>query len=1092
MRFFPVLLAFLFLAAGCAPAGQQAFAQTGEPDAPRPGAQTDSSYFQGMDYRMVGPYRGGRSTAVTGVPGRPHTYLMGTTGGGVWRTTDLGKSWTNISDGYFGGSIGAVNASKAAPNVIYVGTGSACIRGNTSTGHGVYKSTDGGRSWQFAGLPETGQIGDIQIHPEDPDLVYVAALGHAFGHNEERGVYRSENGGETWERVLHVSDSTGAVDLSMNPSNPRKIYASMWSGVRKPWAIYSGSENGGLYKTTDGGEEWRKLSSGLPKGLVGKSGVTVSPADPSRVWAIIEAKEPEGGIYRSDDHGRTWKRVNRNRKLRQRAYYYMHIQADPQDPNTVYALNTGLYKSVDGGESFESYEVPHGDVHDLWIRPNDPTEMVVANDGGGQVSVDRAESWSTMYNQPTAEMYSVTVDNQFPYRVYGPQQDNSTISLPNWNSGGVSPKQYWEAVGGCETGPISLDPDDPSTVYAGCYGGVIARHNRETQQTRNVMVYPQLQLGQAPKDLKERFQWVSPIQVSQHNPSTVYHASQRLHRTRDGGMTWETISSDLTTDDPMHQEFGGGPLTNEGTGVEVYGTIFALTESPHQQGTLWAGTDDGRIHITRDGGGEWTEVTPADLPEGATVNRIEASPHQPGEAYAAVFRYREDDYSPYLFHTDDYGASWESLADGENGIPAGYPVRVVREDPEREGLLYAGTEFGMFFSTDDGATWEPLQLNLPTTPITDLKVHRGDLVVATQGRSFWVLDELGPLRQLTEDVREGGQHLFEPAAAHRISVNPGGEGRWPEGPPNGASIFYSFDERPEGEVTMEIVAPDGTVMRRLTSDSTKTVGPPDYRMAGMEVAERQRFEAKRVHTDAAAAERFEDQQFVEEEEGPLTKQAGMNQYVWNLRTPPLATPDRSVTWGYTGGVKAVPGTYEVRMTVNGETQTRSFEVKKDPRLTDVTQQGLRKQFTLATDIAGTLQEVYAAIERVRLMREHMLAVAGQAERAGYSDDLIDRVVALSEKLSAIEQAMIQTRNESGQDMINYPPQLDNQIAYLYGHVAEPEGSPTDGARQRYQDLQEQWARVRSRLNEAVEQDVQAFNERVEDLDVPPVPTTLAN
>ncbi len=1051
----------------------------------------DSTFFQSMKYRMIGPFRGGRSTAVTGVPDKSNHYLMGTTGGGVWQTADAGQTWRNVSDGHFGGSIGAVDVAEADPSVVYVGTGSACIRGNTSTGRGAYKSMDGGQSWTFIGLEEAGQIGDVQIHPKDANLVYVAALGHPFGKNEERGVYRSKDGGDSWEKVLFLSDSTGAVDLAMNPRNPRVMYAAMWRGERKPWVILSGSEEGGIYKTTDGGDTWKKLGGGLPEGLVGKSAVTVSPADPNRVWAIIEAKEPNGGVYRSDDAGKSWTRVNRDRDLRQRAYYYIHINADPQDPNTVYVLNVGMHKSVDGGKTFERIEVPHGDVHDLWIRPDDPQHMVVANDGGGQVSLNGGQSWTTYYNQPTAEMYSVTVDNGFPYRVYGPQQDNSTISVPAWTEGGVSPEQFWRAIGGCETGPIALDPDDPSVVYAGCYGGTITRHDEETNATRNVMVYPQLQLGQIPNQLKERFQWVSPIVVSQHDPQTIYHASQHVFRTRDDGHSWERISPDLSTNNPMHQEAGGGPITNEATGVEVYGTVFALTESPHDSSTLWAGTDDGRMHITQNGGESWQEITPGRMPRGGTVSKIEVSPHTAGTAYAAVYRYREDDFSPYIFKTEDHGGSWTSLTEGENSIPDDHPVRVVREDVEREGLLYAGTEFGLFVSFDDGESWQPMQLNLPTTPVTDLKVHGNDLVVATQGRSFWIMDDLAPLRQMTDEIAEAERHLFEPSAAHLVSPAAGGDGTWPDGPPNGAVIHYYFAERPDTTVTLEILDEDGTLLRTFTSDSAKTTGPEPNVMADMEAAERERFEAQKVHAEVAEAERFEQQQFVQEEEGPLPKKAGMNQFVWNLRLPGVDMVDGAITWGFTGGAKVVPGRYQIRLTADGQTMTQPLVVEKDPRLDDVSQEDLEEQFALATDIASTLGDVHEAIRRIRSTRSQVLAVATFAEEMGRSTDLIPRADSVAEALTAVEEDLIQRRAESFQDVINYSPQLDNQFAYLYGFVAGPDGRPTDGARQRYEDLQQEWNAVQQRLETVMQEDVAAFNAAVEELDLPPVPAATS-
>ncbi|HVE80386.1 MAG TPA: hypothetical protein VNA89_16085, partial [Gemmatimonadaceae bacterium] len=687
-------LAFALAAMACALPAQRTRA-AGRAPATAPAVAHDTLLYNGLRFRQIGPFRGGRSTAVTGVADRPHTYFMGSTGGGVWKTEDAGHSWVNVSDGFFGGGVGALDVADADPNVIYAGTGSACIRGNVSAGHGAYKSTDGGKTWRFVGLPNAGQIGAIEVHPTDPDLVYVAALGHAFGKNRERGVFRSKDGGKSWEHVLFVNDSTGAVDVTLNPRNPRVIYAGVWRAERKPWTMISGGGEGGVYQSTDGGDTWKKLGGGLPEGIVGKVGVTVSAANPERVWAIVEA-EPAGGVYRSDDGGKTWTRTNAENKLRQRAWYYTHIVADPQDENTVYALNTGFYRSVDGGKTFDSFELPHGDVHDLWINPRDNKLMVVADDGGAQVSLTSAKGWSTYYNQPTAELYDAVVDNGFPYRVYSSQQDNTSISVPAWaGTSTLHPMQNWGYASGCETGPVALHPDHPEVIYGGCYGGAINRMDARTGERRNVVVYPQLQLGQAAKDLRERFQWVAPILVSRHDPNVVYHASQRVHRTRDGGTSWETISGDLTTNNPAHQAAAGGPLNNDVTGVEIYNTIFALAESPADARELWAGSDDGRVHVTRDGGASWQDVTPRNMPPLGTVNRIELSPHKPGRVYLAVQRYRLDDFKPYVFRSEDGGKAWTLLTDGTNGVPATHPVRVVREDPAREGLLYAGTEFGV-------------------------------------------------------------------------------------------------------------------------------------------------------------------------------------------------------------------------------------------------------------------------------------------------------------------------------------------------------------------------------------------------------------
>lgn len=1012
----------------------------------------DSTLFDDLDYRMIGPFRGGRVTAVTGLAEKPSTYYMGTTGGGVWKTTNDGQDWYNISDGDFDvASIGGIDVANSDPNVIYVGTGSACMRGNIQTGRGVYKSTDGGDSWSFVGLPDAGLIGKVAVHPKDPEVAYVAAVGQPFGDNEQRGVFRTTDGGDNWEKVLYVSDSTGVVDLALNPNNPREIYAGLWNGQRKPWTMISGSTEGGIYKSTDGGDNWERLSDGLPNGVVGKTSVTVSPSDPSRVWALVEAPRPNGGLYRSDDRGKTWTQVNDNRKHLQRAWYYTHIYADPKDENTVYSLNTRFYKSVDGGKSFEAKDVPHGDVHDLWLNPEQPDRMVVGNDGGAQVTVDGADTWSTMYNQPTAELYSVTVDDEFPYRVYGPQQDNSTIRLPAWSEGTVHPKTNWTSVGGCETGPVALHPDRPHLIYSGCYGGHLSRWNEETGQSRNVMVYPQLQLGQAPRTLRERFQWNSPIEVSPHDPDVVYHASHRIWRSTDQGMTWNRVSDDLTTDTEEHQDFSGEPITKDNTGVEVFNTVFSLQVSPHSAETIWAGTDDGRVWLSRNEGGQWNEITPEALPEYGTVQRIEVSPHDPGTAYIAVHRYRLDDWAPYVFRTTNYGDSWSRIATGDRGIPDDSPVWVVREDPEQEGLLYAGTEFGLHVSFDDGEHWQSLQQNLPVTRVPDLKVKEQDLVVATHGRSFWILDDLAPLRQLTEDVAGADVHLFAPSSAYLASSSGDDtadmENRAPAGDPGGATLDYAFAEAPDTTVTLEIVQSDGSVVRSFTSDSS------------------------------AAEDRGDP---------VLSAEAGHNRFQWPLRADGVDTVDDAIIWGFTGGPKVPPGTYTARLaTADGDTLTESFDVQMDPRLEDVSGADLQAQYNLATAIRDSTTAVYDAIRTLRSVRKQVNTVAENASEAGH-DGLTVQADSIAKTLTSIEEDLMQTNNESHQDPLNFPPRLDNQYAYLYGYVAGPDGPPTSAARTRFEDLNEQWEPIRTRLQRVLDTDVAQFNREVQSLETQPV------
>ncbi len=1014
-------------------------------------AVVDTAMLAGLEYRSIGPARGGRVTAVSGVAGKPLSYFMGSTGGGVWRTDDAGVNWRNVSDGHFSSaSVGAIAVADSDPNVVWVGMGSACIRGNTSQGDGVYRSVDGGRNWSHVGLPEAGQIGRIAVHPRDPDVAYAAVLGHPFGPNPERGVYRTRDGGASWERVLFVSDSTGAVDVAFDPSNPRILYAGMWRAERKPWTMISGAEEGGIYKSSDSGDTWVRLEGGLPEGLVGKTAVTVSPAKPDRVWVLIEAPDGKGGVYRSDDAGESWTQINTNRNLQQRAWYYTHIYADPVDENTVYALNVSFWKSVDGGRSFESIGVPHGDTHDLWIHPMDTEIMVIGNDGGAQVSMNGGDSWSTMYNQPTAEFYRVFVDDRFPYRVYGSQQDNSTISLPSLGIGGLTPFEHWRSAGGCESGHIAIDPRDPDVTYAGCYGGSISRVNYRTGAFRQILVYPQLQLGQAPKTLRYRFQWNAPIRLSPHDPDVLYHASQFVHRSTDGGDSWETISPDLTRNDTTRQDFAGAPITMDNTGVEVYGTIFSLEESALEQGVLWAGTDDGRIHVSRNAGGTWTEVTPSRMPEWGTVNAIELSEHAEGRAFAAVHRYREDDFRPYVFRTDDYGESWKLITD-DNGIAEHHFVRAIREDPIRRGLLYAGTEYGMYVSFDDGSSWQSLQLNLPVSPITDLQVQRGDLVVATQGRSFWILDDVSPLRQL--ELGGDGEEplLFRPADAYRARVSGGG----PEGRPSGAILYYYLPEQTEQAVAVEIMDAAGEVLRTYTWE-------PEAEGSDEETG----FE-RTLEGDSIAGGQ------------------GLHRANWDLRLGRPDLVDEAVIWGFTGGPQVVPGSYQVRLTMGDWSDTASFEVLPDPRL-DLGSEARAAQFELMIRIRGSLQESHRAVERVRAVRAQLKDRAERAKEAGFGDDLPALADSAVESLTRIEERLFQTKNESGQDPLNFPPMLDNQLAYVYGYVGFSDGAPTAGAEGRYEDLAEELEGLLAELEEALSGPVARFNEALEEREVPAI------
>lgn len=1031
----PALLPALLSASLSAPLSAQ----------PRPAVTVDTALYAGLTYRMIGPFRGGRSTAVTGVAGQPHLYYMGSTGGGVWKTDDAGTRWTNLSDGFFGGSIGAIDVADSDPNVLYVGTGSADIRGNASQGRGVWKSTDAGRSWAFTGLPESGAIRRLAIHPTNPDVVWLAALGHPFGRNAERGIFRTKDGGKTWDKVLFLNDSTGASDVVVNPANPRILYAAMWRAERKPWTMISGSREGGVYKSTDGGDSWSKLGGGLPSGLTGKIGLTVSPANPDRLWAIIEA-EPEGGVYRSDDAGKTWTRTNSENSLRQRAWYYTRIEADPQDDNTVYALNTGLYRSVDGGKTFTPIDVPHGDTHDLWINPANPRLMVLGDDGGAVVSLTHGRSWSSMNAQPTAEFYDVAVDNGFPYRVYSAQQDNTSISIPAWSGPNVlHPMNEWRYASGCETGPVALHPDRPEVVWGGCYGGAINRWDQATDDRRNMVAYPQLQLGQAAKDLKYRFQWVAPIVVSRHDPNVVYHGAQLVLRSRDGGMTWEEISPDLTTNTRAHQEASGAPINNDITGVEIYNTIFAIAEDPKDARTLWAGTDDGRLHITRDGGRSWQEITPPGMPALGTVENIDLSAHQDGRAWVAVQKFRLDDPRPYIFRTDDYGRSWRQVT---AGLPAASPVRAVREDPVKDGLAYAGTEHGLFVTFDGGTSWQSLQLNLPVTPVADLRVHRNDLVVATQGRSLWILDDLTPLHQAATVARTAAAHLYKPRDAYRVQVGGGGAGGVEHAPdplPNGALIHGFLRQAATAEVTLEVVDGRGRVVRAFTSDTAKA---------------RQR------------------------QLPPLPTKAGMFRVTWDLTYAGPTPVKGQVVWGYSGGVKAPPGEYTVRLTANGVTMAHAFRLLADPRLTTLTQADYEEQFRLGSAIRDSINVVQQALETIRAVREQAQRAVEQAARISQEGVVRPAVDSLTGKLGGVELEFSQVKSQSGQDPIRFAGKLDNQLMELYGFVTGsdgyiaggPKGRPAPAAAARLNDLGKELAPVSGRLRTILERDVAALNE----------------
>ena len=995
-----------------------------------------SEALKDMEYRMAGPYRGGRVTAVTGVTGRPFTYYFGSTGGGVWKTTDAGQTWNNVTDGFVkASSIGAVAVSESDPNVVYVGTGSACPRGNISPGDGVYKSTDSGKTWIHIGLKDAGQISDIQIHPGNPDIVYAGVLGNLFGPSEERGIFRSTDGGDNWEKILYVNDKTGVSALSMDSHNSRILYAAFWQAERKPWTLIDGGPDGGIYKTSDGGDNWNKMDLPL-SGNIGRIGIDVSGANPEKVYVVVETDtETQGGIYRSDNGGESFARVNREHKLRQRAWYYNHIIADPVDENTVYVLNVGFHKSIDGGKNWTDISVPHSDNHSLWISPDNNRIMVNGNDGGANVSFNGGETWSTQLNQPTAEFYRVAVDNQFPYRLYGAQQDNTTLSVPSWSPGGVSPIEHWYAVGGGESGHIAVHPENPDIIYAGNYIGQITRMNRSEGHTRDVVAYPQMHDGMAPRDIRYRFQWNAPIRISPHNHDILYHASQYVHRSADGGQSWEVISPDLTSNKDEYHDIPGGPVQHDHTGVELYTTIFAFEESPHKAGLLWAGSDDGLIHISLDNGENWKNITPPQMPEEGTVNSIDLSAHSPGRANVAVYRYRDNDPSPYIFQTDNYGENWALLTDGSNGIPGNFFVRVVREDPVKKGLLYAGTEFGMFISFNNGEQWQPFQLNLPVVPITDMLIHQNDLVISTQGRSFWILDNLTPVQDMTPEILDKTAFLFKPRNAYRTQARGFRGGTAPESPPYGAVFYYYLKEKPETPVSLEVLDTEGDVIRSFDSETKSG--------------------------DAVA------------------NSSGLNRFVWNFSYPAPEVNEGSVmSLARVRGAVAPPGKYSVRLKVGETEQVQDFEIVRDPRWS-ATDADLADQFQLALDVGNHLEMSHKAIRQIRSIREQAEFILDKTKDKEYHGTLKSSFETLDKKLDTIEGSLIQTMNESGQDPINYPPKIDNQFAYLMSIVNSQDSKPTSGCYERFEDLKKEFQPLKDQLDSILEKDLKEFNRLLE-------------
>jgi photosystem II stability/assembly factor-like uncharacterized protein len=1022
------IISFLLLSS------DSAFAQKKKQNA-TPAPQFDTVLIEAMQWRLVGPFRGGRAGTVDGVRGNPNLYYMGTAGGGVWRTNDAGNTWECISDGFFGGSIGAVAVAPSDPNVIYVGEGEQTVRGNVSSGWGLWRSTDAGKSWKHIGLKGSEHIGRIRVHPNDPDLVYVAAMGNLWKPNDVRGVYRSKDGGQTWESILFESDKAGAVDLILDPNNPRIIYASTWDIKRNGYRMDSGGPGSHLWKSTDGGDSWEKLTNnpGLPKGVWGIVGITVSPVNSDRLWAIIENEN--GGVFRSDDAGKTWTKVNEDRALRQRAWYYSRIHADTQNEDMVYVLNVGFWRSKDGGKTFESISTPHVDHHDIWIDPDNGSRMAIADDGGAQVSNDGGANWTTYHNQPTAQFYRVVTDNHFPYRIYGAQQDNSTVRIYHRTDGRSITERDWEPSAGGESAHLAPDPVNPDIVYGGTYKGYMMRLDHRTGQVRSTNVWPDNPAGSGAEVMKYRFNWNFPVFFSPHDPKKLYAGSNHLHVTTNEGQSWQVISPDLTRADPETIKSSGGPVTQDNTGVEYYATIFAAVESPYEKDLIWAGSDDGLLHVTRDGGRTWSDVTPPMSPKLNMMNCIDVNPFVKGGAYVAASHYKFGDYTPYLYKTTDYGQTWELIT---AGIDPNHYTRAIRADPNRPGLLYAGTEWGMYVSFDDGKNWRPFQLNLPIVSIRDLHVRDNGLIAATHGRSFWMIDDLTPLHQLNDDIAARDFYLYQPKPSYRMAQAGGGrtdDKREGTNHPNGV-IFHFFIKNytDDAKVTLEILEANGDSIQSFSNKA-------------------------------------------KEKSLQLSVKKGGNRFVWDMRYPGFkdfpgmvlyASPNR--------GPKAMPGTYRARLTVNDQSVEQTFEIVKDPRLPN-TAEDYRRQFEFLIQVRDKVSEAHQAILDIRAVRKDIGNAKEKLKQDADFGEIIKLADELDKKLDAIENTIHQTKNKSNQDALNYGIRLNNRLAFLMADQQRGDFPPTDQAEEVRRQLTQELDKELENLKKVLDSSLPAINEK---------------
>ena len=1008
------------------------------------------SLYENLKWRNIGPFRGGRSVAAVGVPNNPMVYYMGSTGGGVWKTTDAGISWNNISDGFFqSGSIGAISVSDSHPNILYVGTGEHAVRGvMTSAGNGIYKSYDGGVNWEHSGLSKSQHIANIQIHPSNPDIVFAAVQGALYGPSSDRGVYKSEDGGKTWRQVLYINPTTGAADLSMDIHNPRVLYAAMWDHQRTPWKVRSGGEGSALYKSSDGGESWTKLTSGLPAEM-GKAGIDVSPANSQIVYANIEAKK--GGVFRSNDGGKNWEQTSEDRETIARAWYYTKIFADPVDTETVYVLNAPLLKSIDGGRSFKSIRNPHSDQHQLWINPSNPKNMILANDGGACISFNGGQSWSSQENQPTGQFYRVITDHRFPYYVYGGQQDNSTVAIASRTGDNGIDWKDWYKVAGCESAFIAFDPDQPELVYGGCYQGIISVYDEAIKIQKDIMAYPEIGLGSQPKNQRFRFNWNAPIVASPHDPSIVYHAGNVVFRTENEGLSWKAISPDLTRNDTTRQAAGGGPYTNEAAGGEVYNTISYLACSPHSPGVLWVGSDDGLVHLSRNEGRNWENVTPPELGE-ALINSIEVSPHRPGNAYVVATRYKFNDFTPLIYHTNDYGQHWELIT---NGITNRHFTRVVREDPQRPGLLYAGTEYGFYVSYTNGKKWEKLQLNLPICPINDLTIEDNDLIAATSGRGFWILDDIGSLQNGLGNLQEGEIHLYPPKPSVRFEIS-SSEKPVPgigQNPLNGVIIdYYLAEDMDSTRLELQILDQNGILVRSYSNQTDK-----DFVQ----------------YTGGPAPE------------GVLPSKKGINRFNWDMRRTPIPGVPQVFIFGDYKGSMAAPGKYQLRFISENDTLEQTFELLPDPRLKVPIKAYQKQQETLLV-IEKTVRQIHESINEMRDVQKQVENLNASIEKLGNTGNLIALGEKICKNIQNWESNLIQPKQETYQDVINFPNRLSSEFMNLRAQVDNHDPRVTEGAQERLQDLLRAWQQQQAHMKQILEVELNQYNQTFREKNIPAV------